>query len=177
MNRDALLPCPFCGGEAQIINIGEGENAGGSCVECAACHASSNVEFEFKENFVSNWNTRALPVGVEEAGFLPIGLCPTDGVPRTLRLPDGSEVVGYFNGRWMAVTTIEYAGLSNGMAKGGFAEAGKAPAITHDQVETPRSMTRAGAMPDGVYPTRFRPNDTVYGLAALSPRSADGEKT
>lgn len=81
MNRDALLPCPFCGGEAQIINIGEGENAGGSCVECAACHASSNVEFEFKENFVSNWNTRALPVGggVEEANEFLVARVSQDG--------------------------------------------------------------------------------------------------
>lgn len=53
-----LLPCPFCGGEAQRINIEDGNNAGGSCVVCTQCDASSNVEFEFKENFVSNWNRR-----------------------------------------------------------------------------------------------------------------------
>jgi Lar family restriction alleviation protein len=53
-----LKPCPFCGGEAEITHIEDGENAGGSCVSCAQCFASSNVEFEFKENFVSNWNRR-----------------------------------------------------------------------------------------------------------------------
>lgn len=55
---EKLKPCPFCGGEAEIIHIDEGENAGGSCVCCTQCLASSNVEFEFKENFVSNWNRR-----------------------------------------------------------------------------------------------------------------------
>lgn len=53
-----LEPCPFCGGEAEIIHIEEGENAGGSCVCCTRCNASGNVEFGFKENYVSNWNRR-----------------------------------------------------------------------------------------------------------------------
>lgn len=53
-----LKPCPFCGGEAERIDIEDGENAGGSCISCTVCQASSNVEFEFKENFVSNWNRR-----------------------------------------------------------------------------------------------------------------------
>lgn len=56
---ETLKPCPFCGGKAEIIHIDEGENAGGSCVCCTQCLASSNVEFEFKENFVSNWNHRS----------------------------------------------------------------------------------------------------------------------
>lgn len=56
-----LRPCPFCGGDAEILNIEDGENAGGSCVSCTRCQASSNVEFEFKENFVSNWNRRTSP--------------------------------------------------------------------------------------------------------------------
>lgn len=54
-----LRECPFCGGEAEIVNIEEGENVGGSCVCCTRCLASSNVEFEFKENFVDNWNRRS----------------------------------------------------------------------------------------------------------------------
>ncbi|WP_197020256.1 Lar family restriction alleviation protein [Hyphomonas sp. CY54-11-8] len=56
---EGLRPCPFCGGEAEIINIDEGENAGGSCVCCKRCMASGNIEFDRKENFVSNWNRRA----------------------------------------------------------------------------------------------------------------------
>ena len=58
MSED-LKPCPFCGAEAEVIDIEEGENAGGSCVCCTRCQASSNVEFGFKENFVSNWDRRA----------------------------------------------------------------------------------------------------------------------
>lgn len=56
---DRLEPCPFCGGEAEVIHLEDGENAGGSCVSCKACLASSNVEFGRKENFISNWNRRA----------------------------------------------------------------------------------------------------------------------
>jgi len=56
---EALKLCPFCGSVAEIVHIAEGENEGGSCVSCTQCQASSNVEFGFKENFVSNWNRRA----------------------------------------------------------------------------------------------------------------------
>jgi len=59
LDEKGLAPCPFCGGVAEIVHIEEGENAGGSCVCCTQCLASGNVEFEFKENFVSNWNRRA----------------------------------------------------------------------------------------------------------------------
>lgn len=55
---DGILPCPFCGSPAEITEIDEGENAGGSCVCCTKCLASGNVEFGFKENFVSIWNRR-----------------------------------------------------------------------------------------------------------------------
>ena len=55
---DDLKPCPFCGSEAEIVHITEGDNAGGSCVCCTRCMASSNVDFGRKENFVSNWNRR-----------------------------------------------------------------------------------------------------------------------
>lgn len=57
--NDELRPCPFCGGDAEIIEIDDGENAGGSCVQCKQCLASGNVEFDRKENFVANWNRRA----------------------------------------------------------------------------------------------------------------------
>ncbi len=58
---EKLLPCPFCGGKAKRIDIEDGENAGGSCIACSECNASGNVEFGFKENFVSNWNRRSTP--------------------------------------------------------------------------------------------------------------------
>lgn len=87
---EKLKPCPFCGGEAEIIEIEGGENAGGSCVSCTVCLASSNVSFEFKENFVSNWNRRAYPplrealenmvavVSLEHARNCPARICDCD---------------------------------------------------------------------------------------------------
>ena len=83
---EALLPCPFCGGEAERVDIEDGDNAGGSCVCCKQCLASSNVEFGFKENFVSNWNRRAalphLAAGRAEAvsaGWRTMDTAPKDG--------------------------------------------------------------------------------------------------
>ncbi|UQA20935.1 hypothetical protein [Stenotrophomonas sp. NY11291] len=60
--EDGLLPCPFCGAAAERIDfgIGSGENEGGSCIACTVCQHSGPIEFGFKENFVSNWNRRAL---------------------------------------------------------------------------------------------------------------------
>ena len=58
MQSENLKPCPFCGGEADRVDIEDGENAGGSFVHCTVCDASGNIEFEFKENFISNWNRR-----------------------------------------------------------------------------------------------------------------------
>lgn len=54
-----LEPCPFCGEQAERVDIDEGENAGGSCICCTVCQASGNIEFGRKENFVSNWNRRS----------------------------------------------------------------------------------------------------------------------
>jgi Lar family restriction alleviation protein len=56
-----LLPCPFCGGDAEIVHLDDDDNEGGSCVSCTRCQASGNVEFGFKENFIENWNRRARP--------------------------------------------------------------------------------------------------------------------
>ena len=58
---EELLPCPFCGGEAKIIETDDGNNVGGSCVECQSCLASSAVEFGFKETLHSRWNRRPAP--------------------------------------------------------------------------------------------------------------------
>lgn len=58
---EALLPCPFCGGEAKRITLTEadGDDEGGDVIYCTGvCGASSHVEFGFKENLVSLWNTR-----------------------------------------------------------------------------------------------------------------------
>ena len=67
---DELKPCPFCGGLAEIVEIDEGENAGGSCVCCTTCLASSKVEFGFKENFISNWNRRVQTIAPDAVARL-----------------------------------------------------------------------------------------------------------
>lgn len=77
---EKLLPCPFCGGRAERVDIEDSENAGGSCISCTKCQASSNVEFEFKENFVSNWNRRTTRRRVM-AEWQPIETAPRNGTP------------------------------------------------------------------------------------------------
>ncbi|WP_340571708.1 hypothetical protein [Stenotrophomonas sp. G106K1] len=74
---DGLLPCPFCGERAERIDFGpgSGDNEGGSCVACTVCQHSGPVEFGYKENFISNWNRRALAAqpspGGQDALALP----------------------------------------------------------------------------------------------------------
>lgn len=60
-SMSALLPCPFCGGEPKRITLGPDDgpdNFGGDVISCTRCGASSHVEFGYKENLVSHWNTR-----------------------------------------------------------------------------------------------------------------------
>lgn len=55
-----LLACPFCGGQAVRIDVPDDdeENAGGSCIQCEQCAASSALYFDRKENMTSDWNRR-----------------------------------------------------------------------------------------------------------------------
>ncbi len=59
-----LLPCPFCGGQPELCELGEDEpdNAGGWVVQCVGCQASSRVHFSVKEDarphVISAWNAR-----------------------------------------------------------------------------------------------------------------------
>ena len=54
-----LLPCPFCGGEAEIHPAYYG-----CYVECIDCDASTRVE-GFESDAIEAWNTRTntIPVG------------------------------------------------------------------------------------------------------------------
>lgn len=83
---DNLSPCPFCGGAAERIDIEDGNNAGGSFICCTVCQASSNVEFGFKENFVSNWNRRSTSLKTHLTRYAMV----YDGEEGWIMLPDPS---------------------------------------------------------------------------------------
>ena len=57
-----LKQCPFCGGEAERIDIpaehDDIENAGASCIQSSRCAASTALHFDRKENLESSWNDR-----------------------------------------------------------------------------------------------------------------------
>ena len=57
-----ILPCPFCGGKAERIDIDatdEAEpDAGGSFIQCSKCLASSKLVFGEKTGLEEAWNTR-----------------------------------------------------------------------------------------------------------------------
>lgn len=57
--EEALEPCPFCGGEASRQDLTDDDNAGGSCIACDRCGASSPVHFDRQENLYDSWNRRA----------------------------------------------------------------------------------------------------------------------
>ena len=65
-----LLPCPFCGGEAERHDIealdGE-DNAGSSYIECEGCGACTQLHFDRKEHLVSSWNERTAQVTSDDA--------------------------------------------------------------------------------------------------------------
>jgi hypothetical protein len=66
LNDVGLLPCPFCGGDAEFGAVGgDGGDAGGQFVQCtnAMCGASSALIFpcgdEPKPLLIEKWNRRA----------------------------------------------------------------------------------------------------------------------
>lgn len=102
-----LRDCPFCGGDAERIDIAEGENAGGSCIACTRCLASGNVEFGRKENFVSNWNRRANTQAADEIARLreerrrlvEALKVADDAIKEMFRYYDGGETRGSYDGK------------------------------------------------------------------------------
>ncbi len=52
----ALLPCPFCGGEA-VWSIGMQGDAEFDYIECIDCAASGDME-GYKDKALLHWNTR-----------------------------------------------------------------------------------------------------------------------
>ena len=94
-------------------------------------------------------------------GWLPIALCPTDGVWRLVKLSDGNEAVAAFDGvgllskkRWQTKVFLTHRPAS--------------PSPINDLVmQQACDVFLIADLENGVYPTHFRPNDTVFGLPAL----------
>lgn len=118
-------------------------------------------------------------------GWLPISLCPTDGVDRVLLLPDGAEVVGaYHNGGfgqpqgWETKTPFKYERpVYEYPLRGGFIpdpwKHHSRPEPEPKQIGTRTEiMWLVGKLPKGIYPTHFRPNDTVWGEATVAASRA-----
>jgi len=109
-----------------------------------------------------------------DGGWLPIVLCPTDGVLRSLRLPDGSEIAGYFDGphnrlgatqRWRKREVAYHNPARIIGQRGGVDQWSKAYNTYIDS-----------DLPEGVYPTHFRPNDTVFGSPSFTAKiDPDGD--
>lgn len=76
-----LDPCPFCGGEAERLELTDEDNFGGSVICCKQCGASSSVHFDRKENLEDGWNRRVQAVQPVPVAWQPIETAPKDGTP------------------------------------------------------------------------------------------------
>lgn len=69
-DESKLKPCPFCGGEAELIVCDEPGNEGGHAVQCKRCLACSPVRFSLKEDarplVAEMWNRRLPPQPLAE---------------------------------------------------------------------------------------------------------------
>lgn len=81
--EDALLPCPFCGGEAEIGHHAKGrpgawENAEDFWVFCETEDCNVHVGMcETRSEAIASWNRRALPAAPQ--GWQPMATAPKDG--------------------------------------------------------------------------------------------------
>ena len=85
---EKLLPCPFCGGEARVIEETRDDNCfrmDGYAVRCEKCDVSTDLYVE-SDVAISVWNRRAQPDVVrcgecqfwrEDEGFFPVCLVRT----------------------------------------------------------------------------------------------------
>lgn len=99
-----------------------------------------------------------MPEDLSSKGWLPIVLCPTDGVTRTLLLKSGREVIGGFErGEWRVIRdVIQMPGVKL-EPLGGVPRTG-APYLTHVMERLSTDL-----------PTHYRPNDTVHGRPRPAP--------
>lgn len=133
----ALLPCPFCGGEALRFTLPEDGlgNGGGDVITCTRCQASSHVEFGRKENLVDRWNTRlahSLPSQADEtSGEMRLRTINHEirddliaAAPETVAFEDliaWLSTVRHFSWTWTANTRCKYVDIRIDTRRGAFA--------------------------------------------------------
>lgn len=77
MNSPALLPCPFCNGEAIMLKDHTKMGFYIACTDCSACTITRPVKAEA----TADWNRRSPPVGVAEPVAVKATLKPFRGKP------------------------------------------------------------------------------------------------
>lgn len=99
---DKLLPCPFCGGEADCNNTGCQDYKLNPLwwVECLGCGISTSGSKE-KEKAINEWNLRADHSG-EANGMIE----PVTGIPRTENEPLTLEELRGMDGEPVWVETM-----------------------------------------------------------------------
>ena len=76
MNRETLLPCPFCGGEA-VFREGHRNHWRTECQQCELAHPTWVVrQIDPKPALIAAWNTRATASSLAQ----PCSPTPTDEV-------------------------------------------------------------------------------------------------
>lgn len=59
-DETTLLPCPFCGGEAEVTSNGRGQfTAGVRCRDVTGCGCRLHIAFRSRAEAIAAWNTRA----------------------------------------------------------------------------------------------------------------------
>lgn len=70
-DAETLLPCPFCGHDADLMYYGEESPADPYCeswaIKCCHCGAAPVCDYWTREKAITAWNTRALPVQKNDA--------------------------------------------------------------------------------------------------------------
>lgn len=56
---ERLLPCPFCGGKAEMSNLLDCHGEQVFYVRCHICHAKRESLMYFKEEAIEYWNERS----------------------------------------------------------------------------------------------------------------------
>lgn len=107
---DKLLPCPFCGGEAEVFDyFNQGKQKTRWQVNCTKCMGAFG-ENDSKHEAIEKWNKRVnVPLYGEVEGDWHTGTPVEDGKYLVQHGKDFHEVLLVKDGKFMAVEYIETA--------------------------------------------------------------------